>query len=43
MVVTTKTILLTLLAAFLLFISAITLGLRGTKTKNDDDDWDYRT
>ncbi len=41
MVVTTKTILLTLLSAFLLFISAITLGLKGTKNKKDDDDWEH--
>ncbi|MGI6514269.1 MAG: hypothetical protein ACOX3D_07970 [Syntrophomonadales bacterium] len=42
MVVTTETTLLVLLAAFLLFISAITLGLRGAKNKKDDDDWDRR-
>lgn len=41
MVVTTKTILLTLLAAFLLFILAIKLGLKGTKERDDDNDRDF--
>jgi len=40
MEVNAKTILLTLLSAFLLFISAITLGLKGTKNKSDNDDWE---
>ncbi len=38
MVVTAKTVLLTLLAAFLLFISAITLGLKGTRTDKAGED-----
>lgn len=38
MVVTTKTILLVLLAAFLLFIGAISVGLKGAPPRNDDDD-----
>jgi hypothetical protein len=38
MIVTTKTILLTLLSAFLLFISAIELGLKGTRAKDESQD-----
>jgi len=38
MVVTTKTVLLTLLSSFLLFISAITLGLRGSRRHRDDEE-----
>lgn len=39
MAVTPKTILLVLLAAFLLFIAAISIGLKGGKPKQDDDDF----
>lgn len=38
MLVTTKTVLLTLLAAFLLFISAIKLGMRGTRSHDESKD-----
>jgi hypothetical protein len=40
MLVTTGTIVLTLLAAVLLFISAILIGLRGTAGHDDDNDSD---
>ncbi len=37
MIITTKTVLLTLLVAFLLFISAIRLGMKGTKSDDSED------
>lgn len=41
MVVTAQTILLTLLSAFLLFISAITMGMKGARTPKKSDDQRY--